>query len=147
MNFTRMMLAAFLLLPVAAYAEKQEADRIAVMILMFDGVQVIDFAAPYEVFGQAGFDVRTVSRDGKAVKTAMNLSVNVDHGFADEVRADVVVVPGGNVHEAAQDAATLAWIRKHAGNARQVLSICTGSDILAATGLLDGQSATTFFIL
>ncbi len=144
MDFMKLMLAAILLFSTSAHANKPEADRITVLILMFDGVQVIDFAAPYEVFGQAGFDVRTVSRDGKAVKTAMNLSVNVDHRFADDVHADVVVVPGGNVHEAANDAPTLAWIRKHANAAKQVLSICTGSNILAATGLLDGHSATTF---
>lgn len=144
MNFMKAMLTAILLISPGAHADAPRASRIKVLILMFDGVQVIDFAAPYEVFGQAGFDVRTVSHDGKAVKTAMNLSVNVDHGFDDVVSADVVVVPGGNVHDAAKDAATLAWIRKHATGAKQVLSICTGSDILAATGLLDGQSATTF---
>lgn len=144
MKFMKTMLTAILLISTGALADAPEGGRIKVMILMFDGVQVIDFAAPYEVFGQAGFDVRTVSRDGKAVKTAMNLSVNVDHGFDDAAHADVVVVPGGNVHDAAKDEATLAWIRKHAAGAKQVLSICTGSDILAGTGLLDGQSATTF---
>lgn len=121
-----------------------ETDKIHVAILTFDGVEIIDFAALYEAFGQAGFDVRTVSRDGKAVKTAMNLSVNVDDSFASTGTVDVVVVPGGNVDSAASDAATLAWIVSNAKSARQIMSVCTGSDILVSTGLLDGQSATTF---
>jgi putative intracellular protease/amidase len=115
-----------------------------VAILLFDGVEIIDFAGPYEVFGQAGFDVRTVSRDGKAVTTSMKLKVEVDDAF-DAVRdADVVVVPGGDVEATARDADTRAWLRRMAAPAKQVMSVCTGSDILAGTGLLDGQSATTF---
>lgn len=121
-----------------------EEAKTRVAILMFDGVQIIDFAAPYEVFGHAGFEVFTVSKDGAPVTTAMNLSVNVDHDFASAPRADIVVVPGGEVHEAMSDEATLAWIRERAAPAEHVLSICTGSFILANTGLLDGASATTF---
>jgi len=138
------LLAALLPTCATLHAEPPEANKMRVAILMFDGVQVIDFAGPYEVFGQAGFAVHTVSRDGKAVTTAMNLRVNVDHAFDTAPVADVVVVPGGGVDAVSKDAATLAWLTKSAGAARQVLSICTGSDILAATGLLDGQPATTF---
>lgn len=144
MKHVRWLLAALLLASASLHAKPPEAQKTRVAILMFDGVQVIDFAGPYEVFGQAGFAVHTVSRDGKAVTTAMNLRVNVDHAFDTAPPVDVVVVPGGDVEVVSKDAATLAWLRKSAGSAKQVLSICTGSDILAATGLLDGQSATTF---
>lgn len=125
-----------------AYANDAQETRVA--ILMFDGVQIIDFAAPYEVFGQAGFEVYTVSADGEAVTTAMNLSVNVDHDFESAPPADIVLVPGGNVHDVMEDEATLAWIRARTQPAEHVLSICTGSYILANTGLLDGKQATTF---
>lgn len=123
-------------------ANDEPETRVA--ILMFDGVQIIDFAAPYEVFGQAGFEVYTVSKDGKAVTTAMDLGVNVDHDFDSAPPADIVLVPGGNVHDAMEDEATLAWIRTRTQPAEHVLSICTGSYILANTGLLDGKQATTF---
>ena len=53
----------------AHHAHKEPHTQVA--ILMFDGVQIIDFAGPYEVFGHAGFGVVTVSEDGKAVTTAM----------------------------------------------------------------------------
>jgi putative intracellular protease/amidase len=115
-----------------------------VAILMFDGVQIIDYAAPYEVFAQARFTVYTVSKDGQPVKAAQGLKSQVDHSFASAPQADVVVVPGGDVHHVQHDEATLAWVRRQAANAEQVMSVCTGSFILGRSGLLDGGSATTF---
>ena len=117
---------------------------VKVAILMFDGVQIIDFAAPYEVFTQAGFTVYTVSKEGKQVTATQGLKTLVDHSFESAPAPNVVVVPGGHVHDAEKDAATLDWIRKQAGPADHVLSVCTGSFILGSTGLLDGKSATTF---
>lgn len=117
---------------------------VRVGIVLFDGVQIIDFAAPYEVFGQAGFSVATVSPDGRPVTTAMGLSVSPDHGFDDAPAFDVLLVPGGDIHAAAADKATLAFVRARSVDAKHVLSVCTGSHILAAAGLLDGLTATTF---
>lgn len=113
-------------------------------ILLFDGVQIIDFAAPYEVFGQAGFGVATVSEDGKPVTTAMGLKVTPDHAFADAPPFDVLLVPGGDVDDAAGSEVVKRFVRERSGAADQVLSVCTGSHILAASGLLDGLQATTF---
>lgn len=126
-----------------AHMMHEDADA-TVAILMFDGVQIIDFAAPYEVFGQAHFNVYTVSADGGTVSTAMGLSVNVDHGFEDAPAADIILVPGGDVDEARKHAPTLAWLRERTAASDQVLSVCTGSFILADSGLLDGGKATTF---
>lgn len=117
---------------------------VKVAILMFDGVQIIDFAAPYEVFTQAGFTVYTVSKEGKQVNANKGLKTLVDYSFASAPAANVLVVPGGHVHDAEEDPATLEWIRKQSEPADHVLSVCTGSFILGSTGLLDGKSATTF---
>ncbi len=122
----------------------QQSDRFAVAILLFDDVQIIDFSAPYEVFGHAGFDVFTVSKDGKTVTTAMGLSVNPAHSFASMPAADAVLIPGGDVGDTMADKATLTWLRDQQGSASHILSVCTGSHIVAETGLLDGLSATTF---
>lgn len=117
---------------------------INVGIVLFDGVQIIDFAAPYEVFGQAKFRVFTVSTDGRPLTTEMGLKVTPDHAFADAPAMDVLVVPGGSVHGAMRDTVLLEALRKRSGSARHVLSICTGAYILAESGLLDGLRATTF---
>lgn len=127
----------------AAAAPAPEAE-VRVLILLFDGVQIIDFAAPYEVFGQAKFAVQTVSPDGQPVQTAMGLHVQADHSLAEAPTADIVVVPGGDVEAASKDERILDWLRARAPSTRQLMSVCTGSDILARTGLLDGHRATTF---
>lgn len=127
----------------AAHTMHEDAEA-TVVILMFDGVQIIDFAAPYEVFGQARFNVYTVSADGGPVTTAMGLKVDVDASLADAPEADIVVVPGGNVQAAQGDAQTIAWLQNRGESASQVLSVCNGSFILGEAGLLAGASATTF---
>ena len=143
-------LMAALALSVAATAPARAAHAahsdppVRVGIVLFDGVQIIDFAAPYEVFGQAGFGVVTVSESGAPVTTAMGLRVTPDHAFADAPAFDVLLVPGGDVEAARKNAAVLRFIRQRSAQARQVLSVCTGSHLLAGAGLLDGLKATTF---
>jgi putative intracellular protease/amidase len=141
------MLPLLLALSVPAGATDPAADdpkKTIVAMLMFDGVQIIDYAAPYEVFSQVGFTVYTVSREGKMVTAAQGLKSQVDHSYASAPQADIVVVPGGDVHHIEHDEATLAWLRKQASAADHVMSVCTGSFILGRSGLLDGASATTF---
>ena len=144
-----MRLFALLMIALAPHASAadgpiEDPAKTTVAILMFDGVQIIDYAAPYEVFAQAGFTIFTVSKDGQAVKAAQGLKSAVDHSYASAPAAQIVVVPGGDVQGIERDAATLAWLRKQSALAEHVLSICTGSFILGHTGLLDGGSATTF---
>lgn len=115
-----------------------------VAILLFDDVQIIDFSAPYEVFGHADFEVFTVSKSGKTITTAMGLSVNPSYSFAAMPRADAILVPGGDVGETMHDADTLAWLREQQAQTEHILSVCTGSHIVAESGLLNGLSATTF---
>lgn len=117
---------------------------IRVGILLFDGVQIIDFAGPYEVFGAADFGVITVSHTGNPVTTAMGLKVTPDASFAEAPAFDVLLVPGGDVADAERDTALLDFVRTRARSSREVLSVCTGAFILASSGLLDGQQATTF---
>jgi putative intracellular protease/amidase len=126
---------------------RRRGEFVQVVILLFDGVQIIDFTAPYEVFGQAGsqgFRVTTAGRERRAMTTAMGLSVTPAHAFADAPAADVLVVPGGGI-DPALDEATLSWVRTQARGARHVLSVCNGAFVLARAGLLDGLGATTFY--
>lgn len=122
----------------------QANEPFKVAILMFDEVQIIDFAAPYEIFGQAKFEVFTVSANGKPVTTAMGLSVNPKYSFATMPDADAILVPGGNTHSVMHNKEVLSWLKTQQGKAEHILSVCTGAHILAEAGLLDGKSATTF---
>lgn len=124
---------------------RRKKEGIQAAILLFDGVQIIDFTGPYEVFGQARFDVFTVSETGETVTTAMGMSVNPTYSFADSPAPDVVLVPGGDVHGPLGSDKVLSWVRQRAESADYVLSVCNGAFILAEAGLLDGKTATTFY--
>lgn len=118
-------------------------DQKKVAILVFNSCEILDFSGPYEMFGAAGCEVYTVAATKDPVTTAMGLTVVPRYTFADAPQADVLVIPGGGVKAAAQDAATLAYIRKATEGTKQTMSVCNGAFILANTGLLDGLSATT----
>lgn len=121
----------------AARAQKKVA------ILIFDGVEIIDYTGPWEVFGAAGFDVYTVAATKDPVTTAMGMTVLPKYTFADAPQADVLVVPGGGVKAAQGSAPTLKWVTETNTRTALTMSVCNGAFILASAGLLDGLSATT----
>lgn len=119
--------------------------RPRVAILLFDGVEIIDFTGPYEVFGAAQFDVYTVAESHAPVTTAMGMTVVPKYGFADAPQADVLVVPGGTVADVVTREPVLAWVKAQSAGTRQTMSVCNGAFLLANAGLLDGLTATTTF--
>ena len=118
--------------------------RPKVAILVFEGVQIIDFCGPYEVFGQAGYDVFTVAATPAPLLTAMKLRITPTYAFGASPKPDILLIPGGDIDAAMHDAATLDWIRARHAESRITMSVCNGALILASTGLLDGLTATTF---
>ncbi|MEJ2085712.1 MAG: DJ-1/PfpI family protein [Acidobacteriota bacterium] len=123
---------------------RMDDKRVQAAILIFDGVQIIDYTGPYEVFGQARFDVFTVSESGETITTSMGMSVNPSYSFETSPAPDVLLVPGGDVMAMLEDREVLDWVRTTAAEADYVLSVCNGAFILAEAGLLDGLTATTF---
>jgi transcriptional regulator GlxA family with amidase domain len=122
-----------------------------VAILLFDDVEVLDFAGPFEVFavtnelhGYAILNVFTVAREKQPLRARNGLSVNPDYALRDAPAADILVIPGGmGTRPLLQQQDILSWIGTSAGGAEKVLSVCTGALLLAKAGLLDGLSATT----
>ncbi len=127
--------------------QRPQPPRKNVAILIFDGVQIIDYTGPYEVFGQAGFNVYTVSEGSDAITTAMGMRVTPSFTLETAPKPNVVVIPGGEVVATQNNQKVIKWIQDNATDADHVLSVCNGAYILAKTGLLDGQSATTFYDL
>ena len=126
-------------------ADLLERKRYRVGILVFDNVQIIDYTAPYEVFGQAGFEVVLIAKTKEEISTVMGMKVNPHHDFKSAPNVDILVVPGGGVRAAVRDKEVVDWVKKTAESSEYVLSVCNGAFILAETGLLDGRSATTFY--
>jgi len=129
----------------AALANRPASRKVG--ILIFNGVEIIDYTGPWEVFGAAGFDVYTVAESKDPVTTAMGMTVVPKYTFADAPQPDILLVPGGDVHEPTTSAAALKWVADRSGRADHTLSVCNGAFILAGAGLLDGLSATTTYHL
>ena len=117
--------------------------------LMFPGFEELDLIGPWEMAtmwhayadGPACF---TISETGQSIRCAKGLSVTPDHGFADNPSFDYLLVPGGfTALEEMTNPALLAFLRDSGRTADAVLSVCTGSLMLHAAGLLNGRRATT----
>lgn len=132
-------------------------DR-TVGILIFPEVEIMDFCGPYEVFSVARlaerdrrdtdspFRVLTVAEQKVPLRAAGGLVVVPDHAFVNCPPLDVLVVPGGyGTRSLMYDQAHMDWIRKQANEVDRIVSVCTGSLLLASAGLLVGRSATTHF--
>jgi putative intracellular protease/amidase len=150
----RAALAALILLaalPALAIGPK-EGTRGAknVAILLFPGVQIIDYTGPWEVLGHArvdgkpAFKIYSVAETASPFDTAMGMTVIPSYTFAKAPKPDVLVLPGGNVDPQLSNEGVIRWIRESAKTAEVVLSVCNGAFFLAEAGLLDGLEATTF---
>jgi len=118
-------------------------------ILLFEDVEELDFAGPWEVFTTAarkeqGDRVVTIAPKSGPVRCAKGLRVILDHGFADAPELDVLLVPGGQgTRREIDNLIVIDWLRKTAARARFVTSVCTGSLLLHGAGLADGKRITT----
>ena len=128
-------------------------------ILLFDDVEVLDFAGPFEVFSRtrlvagadsrrtddsAPFKVFTLARSRDVVTAIGGLRVQPAYEWSDAPAIDVLVVPGGfGTRALLRDKATLEWVRGAAARAALATSVCTGALLYAQLGLLAGKRATT----
>jgi transcriptional regulator GlxA family with amidase domain len=116
-------------------------------ILLFDGVEELDFAGPWEVFTMArmpGDSVVTVAERLDPINCAKGLRVLPDHTFADAPAIDVLVVPGGQGTRTEIDNPVLIdWIAKVAPGCAWVTSVCTGAFLLHRAGPARNKEVTT----
>lgn len=121
-------------------------------ILIFDDVEVLDFAGPFEVFGVAGkrgepekpFHVFTLAEKAGPVIARNGLSLNPTYTLQYAPPLDILLIPGGyGTRREQHNANLIAWVQKQANRVELLLSVCTGAIILGRAGLLEGQRATT----
>jgi transcriptional regulator GlxA family with amidase domain len=118
-----------------------------VAVLLFNGVEEIDYAGPIEVFGASGAKVFTVGQSKALVTSSWGLRVSPNYDFSNAPEADILLVPGGGINKAIENPALLRWVRERSGKVKVVMAVCSGAFILGKAGLLDGIPATTTAVL
>jgi transcriptional regulator GlxA family with amidase domain len=123
-------------------------------ILIFDDVEVLDFAGPFEAFGVAGkrgetqkpFHVFTLAETAGPIIARNGLSLNPTYTLRYAPPLDILLIPGGyGTRREQHNANLIAWIQQQAPRVELLLSVCTGALILGRAGLLDGLNATTYW--
>lgn len=130
--------------------------KIRVGILLFNEVEVLDFAGPFEVFSIASypnsnekvFQVSTVGQTGDMIFARNGLRVQPHFSFSDAPKFDVLIVPGGYGAEEIEihNDTMIKWIQEREKHVKILASVCTGAFLLAEAGILNGKKATTHWM-
>jgi transcriptional regulator GlxA family with amidase domain len=125
-------------------------------IYIFDEVEVLDFAGPFEVFSTASrvklriepksprpFNVFTIGDGKRTVQARGGLAVMPGFDFSNHPLIDVLIIPGGIVTAELGKDVVVQWISQIAEDAESTASVCTGAFLLGKAGILAGKSATT----
>lgn len=127
-------------------AQTPKSTKVA--ILLYPGVELLDFAGPLEVFSlMEGAEVFTVAAKPGPMSTMKKmLTVTPNYTFANAPQPDILIVPGAppdHVQTVVGDSSVINWIQRTAPGRQLTMSVCTGAYVLGKAGLLDGKTVTT----
>lgn len=128
-------------------ASAQDTKVRNVAIFIHEGVELLDFAGPGEVFASAGrdFNVYTVAPSKKPLVSQRFLTLTPQYSLEDCPKPDIIIIPGGDTQRPMGDPQVIAWIKSAGKDAEYILTVCTGALLLAKAGFLDGKTATTHY--
>ncbi len=126
-----------------------------VAIVLYEGVEVLDFAGPAEVFAVAArngasrdrpaFRVYTMAATKAPITSQGVVKVVPEFSIDDAPKPDVIVFPGGSSGKLTEDPRFMTWAKKAIGESELAMSVCSGAFVLANLGQLDGRQVTTWF--
>jgi transcriptional regulator GlxA family with amidase domain len=117
---------------------------VLIAVLLYDDMTALDAIGPYEVIGHLpGAELAFVAAEPGIKRTDQKLGLVADRSIADVPSPDIVLVPGGDERGPMEDERVLDWLQSAHASTSWTTSVCTGSLILAAAGILKGLKATT----
>ncbi len=124
-------------------------------ILLFDDMELLDFAGPYEVFSVANelndfrlFNVFTISETGQAIRSVHGMKVLPDYSINNSPAIDILLIPGGDgTKKVVSNALLMKWILVSCEESEITFSVCSGARVLARLGLLDNMEFATHHLV
>eukprot|EP00298_Acanthocystis_sp_HF-20_P022509 c30475_g1_i1.p1 GENE.c30475_g1_i1~~c30475_g1_i1.p1 ORF type:complete len:205 (+),score=80.95 c30475_g1_i1:25-639(+) len=113
--------------------------------VLFDGFETLDLYGPLECFGKIeSIKIITVAQKKGPIKSAQSASTVADYSFEDCPKVDALLVPGGiGTRREVTNPLFIDWLRNKSNETPLVMSVCSGSALLAKAGLLEGKKATS----
>jgi transcriptional regulator GlxA family with amidase domain len=132
-------------------SKNSDMKKYSVGIFLFDDVEVLDFAGPFEVFSVTSqlnnyepFSVFTISETGEEINAVNGLNILPDFSFEDHPDIDILIIPGGDgTRELINKQVVIDWVNEISHGSEITMSVCSGARILAKAGLLDGHNSIT----
>jgi putative intracellular protease/amidase/Tfp pilus assembly protein PilF len=143
LKLSSILLMGAMFLPMV-HSDAQQKENYAVAIFLYNGVELLDFAGPGEVFSASGFKVYTMSADGNEIISQGFVTVKPQYSVENAPKPDIVVFPGGGAGAPSKDPRVIGWLKSNVSTGTMAMSVCTGAQILAKAGLLEGYNVTTF---
>ena len=120
-------------------------------IFLFNDIELLDFAGPYEVFSVTSdlnklplFNVFTISSDGSEIRSVNGLKVVPDFSFTNHPPIDIFVIPGGvGTRAEINKQEVLGWVNQTCKSSSITMSVCSGARLLGILGFLDHLESTT----
>lgn len=122
----------------------KNAGDINVAVYMQNGMEILDFAGPVEVFSYAGMNVYTVGLTEDPIISQGVVKITPEYTIKNCPTPDIIVFLGGNGTNASKNKKVLKWLKQHEAGASQLFTVCTGAFFLGRASLLDGLTVTTF---
>jgi transcriptional regulator GlxA family with amidase domain len=134
-----------------AFSSCAQPKRMNVAVLVHDGVQLLDFTGPSEVFsdvhieGHHAYNVYTVAPTEDEITSQGFLKVKPNYSISNCPPPDIIILPGGDTDIPLKNKKVIEWIRTAGEKSQHLLSVCTGALLLAECGFLDNKQATTHY--
>lgn len=137
----------FLLIMNVLFLQAQSPEKpLSVGIFIYEGVEILDFSGPSEVFGSTdGFKPFLVALKKEPLFSQGFIKVTPQYSIEDCPPTDILLFPGGSTETLLDEQKLIDWIKERSKTTQFMMSVCTGAALLSKAGLLDGKEATTFY--